>query len=175
MDDVVVENETISAKIKKRLVGGRVKRQTFRYPTKQSIGFLLRRNHLYLSRLLASRISSENITLGVWYFLRALWEEDGITQRELTRRLGAVEPTAVTALEQMERRGLIWRGKDPQDRRRRIVYLTEKGRKLEQDLLPYVQETNQIALSGISSEDVEHLRATLLKIKANFDDHNGVA
>jgi len=143
----------------------------FDFPTHQSIGFLLRRNHLYGSRLLAARIASENITLGMWYFLRALWERDGVTQRELSRHLGAVEPTAVTAVEQMERRGLVRRVRDPEDGRRRIVHLTEKGRDLEGKLLPYAKEVNEIALEGIPKEDIEHLRRSLLKIKANFDEY----
>lgn len=169
-----IKNQRKETHTKKKEPRRKVEKQhdEFQYPTKQSIGFLLRRTHLYCSRLLAVRIASENISLGIWYFLRALWDKDGVTQRELSQHLGAVEPTAVTALEQMERRGLVWRGRDAGDRRRRIVYLTEKGKELKNKLLPCAVEVNEIALEGFSAEEVQNLRHLLLKVKSNLDSYN---
>ncbi len=40
---------------------------------------------------------------GQWYFLRVLWTEDGLSQRELSARVGTMEPTTVIALRSMER------------------------------------------------------------------------
>lgn len=141
------------------------------FPKEQSIGYLIRDNHRSFSRLLASRIAAEEVTVGMWYFLRALWEEDGMTQRELSRRIGAVEPAAVTALDLMERRGLVRRDSDPRDRRRRLVYLTTKAKRLRSRLLPYAIEVNEVALRGIPEEDIQQLQRILLRIKVNFQNN----
>lgn len=39
------------------------------------------------------------------YFLRVLWKEDGLTQREPARRVGIRKPTAVITLRGMEAAG----------------------------------------------------------------------
>jgi len=44
------------------------------------IAQLLRDTQRALSRLLASRIADYGVSIGQWYFLRALWDEDGLTQ-----------------------------------------------------------------------------------------------
>jgi len=43
----------------------------------------------------------------MWYFLRALWERDGVNQRELTNSVGIMQPTTVMALRSMQSRGLV--------------------------------------------------------------------
>ena len=55
-------------------------------------------------RLLERRIAPYGVTRGQWYFLRVLWEEDGLSQRELSARVGMMEPTTVIALHSMEKR-----------------------------------------------------------------------
>ena len=60
-----------------------------------SVGNQIRMTHRALQRFLQSRIGPYGVTLGMWYFLRALWDEDGLTQAELSRRIGTMEPTAM--------------------------------------------------------------------------------
>ena len=63
-----------------------------------SIGYVLRDTYRGFSRVLQSKIAPHGVSIGQWYFLRVLWEEDGLTQRELSQRVGMMEPTTVTAL-----------------------------------------------------------------------------
>lgn len=141
----------------------------FEFPPAQSVGYLLRDTHRAFSKLLQLRIAHEGVTMGMWFFLRALWEEEGPTQRELSRRIGMVESTTVPALEQLERRGLIRRQRDAADRRRSRVFLTARGRALKHVLLPAAFETNQAALEGIAEPDIEHLKRTLRLIRDNLE------
>ena len=60
---------------------------------------------------LEKRISPHGVTRGQWYFLRVLWEEDGLSQRELSVRVGMMEPTTVIALRSMEKAGLVRRAR----------------------------------------------------------------
>jgi len=139
------------------------------FPPDQSVGYLLRDTHRAFMRILQTRIAADNVTVGMWFFLRTLWEEDGLSQRELSRRIKMMEPTTVTALSMMERRGLIRRERDPVDRRRSLVYLTDKGRSLKERLLGHAIEANRIALGGMTEEEKSDLRRLLHIIKRNLE------
>ncbi|CAN0529581.1 unnamed protein product, partial [Laminaria digitata] len=52
----------------------------------ESAGYLVRDTHLLFARALRNRLQTHQITPGQWYFLRALWDEEGLSQRELRRR-----------------------------------------------------------------------------------------
>src|ERR1044072_9464002 len=80
------------------------------FPPDESSGYLVRDAHRAFQRLLERRIAPHGVTRGQWYFLRVLWNEDGLTQRELSARVGMMEPTTVIALRGMEKSGLIRRG-----------------------------------------------------------------
>ena len=139
----------------------------FDYRPDESVGYLLRDTHRAFSKVLQARIAGEHVTMGMWYFLRALWEEEGLTQRELSRRIGMMESTAVPALALMERRGLVRRQRDAKDRRRSCVFLTKRGRALKEVLLPYAKEANLVALAGVSTADQASLRRVLRQVRTN--------
>lgn len=150
---------------------GRPKAADFEFKPEDSVGYMLRDTYRAFARELGSRLAQEKVTMGMWFFLRALWEEEGLTQRELSRRIGMMEPTTVSALAAMERRGLVTRDNDPNDRRRRIVRLTRKGRGLKAKLLPAAYETNLLALEGVSDAEIKQLKKALSKMKQNLIAH----
>jgi MarR family transcriptional regulator, organic hydroperoxide resistance regulator len=138
-------------------------------PPAQSVGYLVREAHRAFLRALASRISRHRVSVGMWYFLRALWQQDGITQRELSRRVRMMEPTTAAALESMERAGLIRRKRNAKDRRKINIHLTDRGRELRKVLIPCAIEVNRTALEGVPPEALAGLRAQLALITRNLD------
>ena len=92
-----------------------------------------------------------------------------MSQRELSQRVGMMEPTTATALTNMERNGLVRRTRNRTDRRIVNVFLTDRGRALRRELLPLAAEVNQVALRGISVNEVAHLRALLAKLRTRLD------
>lgn len=139
----------------------------FEYPLERSIGSQLRKTHRLFERDLALFLASADVPLGMWYFLRALWEEDGLSQRELSERAGSTAPAAVEQLRNMEKRGFIRRERSTTDKRKVEVYLTDSGRALKR-LLPYAAEVNAIALEGLSEGEIGFLRFVLARMKQNF-------
>nr|WP_245613173.1 MarR family transcriptional regulator [Skermanella stibiiresistens] len=109
--------------------------------------------------------------MGQWFFLRALWDEDGLTQRELSQRVGMMEPTTVTALNSMERRGLVERVRNPHDRRKVNIYLTPKGRGLRDVLLPCAAEVSDLATRGIAPADLALTIDVLHRMIINLGDN----
>jgi MarR family transcriptional regulator, organic hydroperoxide resistance regulator len=136
--------------------------------TSNSAGFLVRDTHLQFARALRQRLQPHKVTPGQWFFLRALWEEEGINQRELSRRVGTTEPTTVSALRLLERNGLIRRQRNEKDRRTINIFLTDSGKALKQDLLPYALEVNAVATAGLSPGEKAQLHEILSKIRDNL-------
>jgi DNA-binding MarR family transcriptional regulator len=139
-------------------------------PFDVSLGFQLRDANRAVQRLLGSRIQALGVTLGAWYFLRVLWEEEALTQRELAARTGMQEPTAVMALRGMERQGWITRDRSTQDRRKVYIRLTDAGRALRARMLPEARAVNDAATAGLTGAEIETLLTLLKRVRANVGD-----
>src|SRR5690242_19037734 len=82
-------------------------------------------------RSLSLRLNESSVSIGHWSFLRILWEQDGLTQRELSVQAGVMEPTTHSAMAAMEKLGYITRRRLPNDKKKVYVFLTPKGRLLK--------------------------------------------
>jgi MarR family transcriptional regulator, organic hydroperoxide resistance regulator len=121
-----------------------------------------------LDRALQRRLAEHGVSIGHWPFLRVLWEADGLTQRELSREAGVMEPTTFAALKAMETLGYVVRRPVAGDRRKRHVFLTPHGQALERRLVPLAMEINTIAVRGAARDDVAATRRTLLRVLENL-------
>ena len=137
-------------------------------PLATSVGYQLRMAHRASQRYLQERIEPHGVTLGMWYFLRVLWQEDGLTQRELSRRIGTMEPTTQSAIASMEKNGLVLRERNVADRRKLHVRLTPKGRALKATLLPLAVGVVEKATEGFSAEDRARFLAYLGQVQRNL-------
>jgi MarR family transcriptional regulator, organic hydroperoxide resistance regulator len=121
-----------------------------------------------LMRALQMRLSEHSVSFGHWSFLRILWENDGLTQRELSERAGLQEPTTYAALKAMEKLGYVTRRQLPDSRKKVYIFLTPKGRSLKTKLVPLAEEVNEVALAGVCPEDIATTRRTLLVMIENL-------
>jgi DNA-binding MarR family transcriptional regulator len=138
-------------------------------PHHESDGYLVRDAHRAFQRLLERRIAPHGVTRGQWYFLRVLWTKDGLSQRELSERVGMMEPTTVIALRSMEKAGLIRRVRSTDDRRVTHVRLTAKARRMRDGLLQLARGINAQADEGISAQDIAVFRRVITRMTANLD------
>ena len=134
-------------------------------PFGESIGYQIRTTHRAMQRFLQSKIEPHGITLGMWYFLRALWHEDGLTQRELSNRAGTMEPTTLSAILIMEKKGLVRRVRNRDDRRKWHIHLTPKGRALKSKLLPLAREVVNTAVQNLARGEVAQLLKALAEVQ----------
>jgi MarR family transcriptional regulator, organic hydroperoxide resistance regulator len=139
------------------------------FPPRLSSGYLVRDAHRAFQRLLERRIAAYGIARGQWYFLRVLWLADGLSQRELSTRVGMMEPTTVIALRSMERSGLIRRGRGADDRRKVRVFLSPKAKRLRNELLGVARGITGAAEAGISARDLMVFRRVIARMTANLD------
>jgi DNA-binding MarR family transcriptional regulator len=137
-------------------------------PLNEAVGFLLDDAARLMTQAFSKKLAPHGIALGVFPFLRALWEKDGLTQAALADRVGRKGPTAVTALRQMERAGLIRRVADRADKRKAYVYLTTKGCALYTRAIPDTEAHMKRCLAGFTQEEREMFKRFLRQFRANL-------
>lgn len=134
----------------------------------RSFGFAVRRAHRAFDRALQRRLTPHGIAPGFWYYLRALWDEDGLTQRELSDRTGVAENTTTAMIAAMMKDGLVTRTRAVDDKRKWRIALTPRAQSLREALFPYAAEVNQLAVADIGPADRELFLDLIERMTANL-------
>lgn len=108
------------------------------------------------------------VSHGYHKLLMALSCEDGVTQLHLVKKTHLTAPTVSVALSKMEAEGLVRRVTDRQDLRQVRVFITEKGRKMDDISRKKCAEMEEIMMRGISDEEKQQLMSVLRKILINM-------
>lgn len=108
------------------------------------------------------------ITMAHWYYLRVLEEEVQLNQLELSRRVGMASTSTVPVLDFLEKSELLARVRDPNDRRKYNVSLTDKGRHLIREVMAAFNRLVDDSLEGASPGDIDVVWKTILLIEANL-------
>lgn len=111
-----------------------------------------------------------HIHVGQEHALHQLWLEDGISQSQLSERMGCEPPTLSNMLKKLEEYGLVTRKHDAHDARISRVFLTEQGRELEQPLQEIWRIHQEKLLHGIYPEERLLLRRLLNQMIDNLND-----
>ncbi|MBX3044735.1 MAG: MarR family transcriptional regulator [Candidatus Kapabacteria bacterium] len=122
-----------------------------------------------------TRIFQENgydITHSQWLILMMLWMKDGRRQNELTELVYKEKTTITRLIDNMEKKNLLIRVPDLQDKRNKYVYLTNSGKELRDKLTPMVLNLNKKASEGLSDEELVNLKSVLTKIHNNLIDES---
>ncbi len=138
------------------------------YSPESSYGYNTRTLHRAFDRLLQRHLAKHGIKNSYWYFLRIMWEREGLTQRELSEETNLKESSTGLMLGQMERAGLIQKKNDPDDGRKLRIFLTAKARRLESKLLPIAAHLNNLAAQGIPKHDLDTFVRVTIRMKKNL-------
>jgi DNA-binding MarR family transcriptional regulator len=116
----------------------------------------------------SAAFSRHGIHEGQQYVLSCLWDEDGLAPGEVARRLGIATPTVTRAATRMEAAGLLRREPHQRDRRLVRLVLTDKGRRLQADVLREMADLDERALMGFTGAERAAVLGALQKIRANL-------
>jgi MarR family transcriptional regulator, organic hydroperoxide resistance regulator len=105
---------------------------------------------------------------GQQFVLRRLWREDGLTPGQIARQLGLATPTVTKAATRMEAAGLLRREPHPSDGRLVRLWLTPRGRELEQIIGPEMYKLTERTLAGFSEAERAELIRALRRMARNL-------
>jgi DNA-binding MarR family transcriptional regulator len=97
---------------------------------RKSAGYLLRCAHQYAVAIVAEHLTPLNLTSVQFATLVALNENPGLDATRLAAMINFDRPTLTGVLDRLEAKDLLVRMPDPQDRRARLLYLTEQGQQM---------------------------------------------
>lgn len=117
---------------------------------------------------LEQRLAAHGVNFGFWSYLRVLWQEEGLSQKVLSERVGLTGPTTHSVIRRMENAGLVTLRPIVEGKPRRAIYLTQRGRDLRRTLEPLAEKVNKIACQGFDARETAQLRALLLRVLQNL-------
>ncbi|MCM0148620.1 MarR family transcriptional regulator [Photobacterium galatheae] len=117
-------------------------------------------------KMFDTELKKHGLSIALWPTLMCLWEEEGVSQRDIAAKAKVENSTTTRTLDKLEKLGLVERHPDPQSRRTFRIYLTQKGRELESVLTPIPLSINQHLLSALNAKEQQQMLALLQKIVA---------
>lgn len=97
-----------------------------------------------------------------------LWQQEGITQSQLRMKMSAEASTVSNMLRKLEQDQIVYRTPDEQDHRISNVYLTDKGRQLNEPIHKLWKEHEQELFKDILPEELLLLRRVLKQMEENL-------
>lgn len=147
-----------------------VKIMSLNIPFKGLVSIILRNHFIFMNR----ELKHLNLTEGQVPCLIALSRKVELTQDDLARMFFIDKGTIARTIQKLEDKELVRRVQDPVNRRRYLLFLTEKGEKLIPEILRVETEWENIIFKGLSDEErillvegVEELAKNSLKISKN--------
>ncbi|WP_394139344.1 MarR family winged helix-turn-helix transcriptional regulator [Vibrio chagasii] len=111
-------------------------------------------------------LKKHGLTIALWPTLMCLWEEEGVTQRDIAEKSKVENSTTTRTLDKLEKLELVERRADPNSRRSFRIYLTEKGKELEKDIIPVPARVNKELMSALDADEQQQMIGLLKKMVA---------
>jgi DNA-binding MarR family transcriptional regulator len=135
------------------------------YEIETSLGFLLAKAYQRAFSIFKQELAQYDLTPPQLGILRFLWQEDGMTQIELSEKCQVDRTTLGGLIDRLERNGLVERQRHPSDRRAHQIKLTAKGKELEEPLMYCSQTALDKLTTGLSQQELAELTRMLLILR----------
>ena len=133
------------------------------YAVEKQVGHLLRRAHQRHCAIFSDHIG-KGLT-PVQFAALAMIEQRGEVSQNRLGRLIAMDPATIQGVVgRLAERDLVRSKPDPDDRRRQLWYLTKKGSKLLNELVPIAQSISEQTLEPLSEREKLSFMKLLAKI-----------
>lgn len=121
-------------------------------------------------RRLQEKLKDFGVAPGQFAPLVMLFEQDGLTQAELCRRINVEQPTMANTLQRMERDGLIRRKSDTADKRRSLVHLTPRAREMQAQIMEGARAVSNQTVKSLSASDQDDMFRLVARMVENLKD-----
>ena len=133
-----------------------------------NLGHKLKLASQLMYRDFLERLEPYGLTPFHYLVLCCLWEENGLSTSGIAERLGQLGATLTGVVDRMEERKLVYRERDPEDRRTVRIWLTSEGERLKEVLPPVGEQTVNQALKVNSKAELELVSKVLVRIASNL-------
>ncbi|ATF12141.1 MarR family transcriptional regulator [Brevibacillus sp. HB1.2] len=127
-------------------------------------GFLLHRTDMKMTNYFKKRLKQFEITPEQWGILSVMDGERAITQKELSDAIDRDQTTVVRMIYSLEKKGIVIRTLNDEDRRSHNLLLSDKGMELKSMLIPVVTEAHSHVTQKLTDVEIAELHALLDKL-----------
>lgn len=133
---------------------------------RQSLGYLVNRAGKEMRRMLQAELTANNSPVSAEQLkvLLILNEMDGLNQQELADKVGQDKTGLTRLLGFLEEKHLVARVSDKRDKRNKLIYITNDGRKMRERLLPIVMRLLDRIESNFETQEVQIAKKVLGRI-----------
>lgn len=121
---------------------------------------------LHFTKLMSER--NIDLTVEQWFLLNRLSNKKPISQTDLVDKTFKDRPNVTRLLDGLEKKGLLIRMDDPDDRRKFAIVITKAGTTLLDKITPFMLEGRKIVYDGLNSEDLTSLKRISKTIESNI-------
>lgn len=133
----------------------------------ESIGRYISHLHRVGANFLSKEYDKYDIGSGQYQFLIQLYLQDGISHDELTEKISVDKATTTRAIKKLESSGYVQTIINPHDKRKYLIYLTDKAQKVRDEIIDISLKWNHQLVGSLSSEELDTLFILLRKIARN--------
>jgi DNA-binding MarR family transcriptional regulator len=127
----------------------------------ESLADLLARANYLVSESFNEQLRDHGLSATEWRVLAALSDHDGVKMTELAELVLFKQPTLTKAIDRMEMAQLVQRRTPDEDRRRTLVFLTERGRRVAAPLVQRARQHDTAVSRGLGAAAARELKAAL--------------
>ncbi|WP_372660712.1 MarR family winged helix-turn-helix transcriptional regulator [Cohnella sp.] len=133
----------------------------------ESVGKWISTLDRYFQMFISRNLRKHAIGPGQLHFLMLLYQKDGVSQNELSQKLFVDKATAARAIQILEDVGYVKRIPCEKDRRKNLVYLTEKAIEIRNEIKNTLHKWTDLLTQNMAQEEKSILILLLKKSTAN--------
>lgn len=108
-----------------------------------------------------------NITPDQWVVMYCLWQENGLSVGEISKRTQKDFANVTRIIEKLEKRAYIQKSKSTEDNRKAIIHILPQADEIRATLERCILSSTELALQGISQQEQQDFIKILDKIEQN--------
>lgn len=122
-----------------------------------------------LAECLNNRLMIYNVTKSQWFAMYYINRNEYLSQKELAELMGASQPTITGILDRLEKQDFIERKEDQEDKRRKVIGLTQAGKEVNEKLTYIAEDFKNTCLENVDEKDQETFLEILDKMVASAE------
>ncbi len=111
-----------------------------------------------------------DITVEQWVVLYIIHDGQGLSQVEITELAFKDAPTVTRIIDNLVKKGWVYRQVSAEDRRKFEIYTTSEGKAMVQKLLPTVMAIREQGIGNVSESDLRVFKRVLGRLIENFTE-----
>jgi DNA-binding MarR family transcriptional regulator len=133
-------------------------------PLTAHLAYLLAQANREINRQLEERLSKEGVPVEQWRILKILSDGNGHSMGELADTVLLNHPTLTKMIDRMVSDALVYRVQDPNDRRKVLMYSSDRGKALTARLNPLAMSQEAHIAESYGDKSTNELKRLLERL-----------